>query len=302
MANGSTFNCQLCGAADCRPWLTGCPDYYLRGNNPIDYVECAACSLVQAYPRPTDFDALYKGYPIHVERNRAQRIARRLLLRNVYFRPPRGSQTQMLLDYGCGDGTYLREIRSRFRGACGYEPGASQAADVAMRLGVPVYSDRAQMRADLAGAVDVLTAHFVLEHLDDLQDAFRNFQMLLKPGGCLYGVVPNIRSWEARWFQKRWHGLDAPRHLVFPESRHFRRLAQDHGFDSLHFSHAAFPNTLAASLATVVAGHFQPLLMMALSLPCSLLSMLAPQGTLRFCMFKSDGQPTSPPMGRDYPA
>ncbi len=296
------FSCQLCGSADSRPWLRGCPDYYLRSNHSIDYVECTVCSLVQAYPRPTDIGALYEGYPIHVPRNRAQRIARRLLLQNVYFRPPRGLPTSMLLDYGCGDGTYLREIRSRFKGVCGYEPGASQAADVARRLGVPVYSDRAPMGADLAGTVDILTAHFVLEHVDDLHHAFRNFRLLLKPGGCLYGVVPNIRSWEARWFQKRWHGLDAPRHLVFPEKRHFVQLAKDHGFDRLHFSYAAFPNTLAGSLATVLAGHFHPILMIALGLPCFLLSMLAPQGTLCFCMFKSDGQPFPSPTARNGPA
>jgi len=147
------------------------------------------------------------------------------------------------------------------------------------RLGIPVYSSLDSLCVERAGTIDVITAHFVLEHVTDLRGAFETFRTLLKPDGVLYFSVPNIRSWEARLFNRRWHGLDAPRHLVFPDTVHFEGLAAEFGFSTPQTSFAAFPNTLAASLATLFTGHCHALLMMGLILPSWLVALAAPSGT-----------------------
>ncbi len=279
--NLDAFKCQLCGATGGRPWLICCGDYYLEKGRPVDYIECTMCGLVQQHPMPDDVKALYEDYPIHTSRHALQRLARRIFQRQVYFRPSAGSGDQTLLDYGCGDGTYLGEVRESFRVVCGFEPGSSHADDLSKRLGVPVYSSAGKLRAERAGTIDIITAHYVLEHVPDLHGAFDLFRSLLKPGGLLYVVVPNIHSWEARLFKRRWHGLDAPRHLVFPAAAHFERLAEEFGFDAPQVAFAAFPNTLAGSLATVFAGRCRPALLMGLTLPSWLLALAAPSGTLR---------------------
>jgi SAM-dependent methyltransferase len=278
----------LCGSTEFRVWLTGCPDYYLQKGGPVDYVECVACSLVQQCPLPDDVSALYEDYPIHSSRSAFQRLARRIFQRQVYFRPVAGSECRTLLDYGCGDGTFLREIQNRFSAVCGFEPGGTHANALSEQLNAPVYSSTEKMRTERAGKLDIITAHYVLEHVADLRGAFETFQTLLHPGGTLYIAVPNIRSWESCLFKKRWHGLDAPRHLVFPEAVHFKKLAEEYGFGVPQFSVAAFPNTLAASLATVLSGRCQPVLLMGLIVPSWLVALAAPQGTLIIRMVRKD--------------
>ena len=273
------FKCILCGATVFRPWLTGCPDYYLQRSGLVNYVECKACLLIQQHPLPDDVGALYDDYPIHSSRNMMQRLARRIFQRQVYFRPMTGSADLSMLDYGCGDGTFLCEMKGRLSTLYGFEPGCSHAAALSARINIPIYSSSENLRQELAGKIDLITAHFVIEHIPDLHEAFQTFQTLLIPGGTLYIVVPNIRSWETRLFKKLWHGLDAPRHLVFPEPVHFRMLADHYGFYVDGTSFAAFPNTLAASLATVLSWGCHSIILMGLILPCWLVSLCAPQGT-----------------------
>lgn len=284
----SGFQCMLCGTVEFRPWLTNCPDYYLQKGGPVDYVECAACSLVQQHPLPDDVCALYEEYPIHSPRNVLQRLARRLFQRQVYFRSTTDSRRRILLDYGCGDGTFLREMKPRFSAVCGYEPNDVHAAALSEQMDVPVYSSLEKLCAERAAAFDQVTAHYVLEHVDDLPGVFQTFRTLLKPAGVLHLAVPNIRSWEARLFKHRWHGLDAPRHLVFPEAAHFKMLAKTYGFRISQIAFAMFPNTLAASLATVLLGRCHPVLLMGFILPSWLISLAAPQGTLILRMVKKD--------------
>jgi SAM-dependent methyltransferase len=288
VVNLSGFKCILCGATETRPWLTGCADYYLQKGAPVDYVECTACSLVQQHPLPADVSALYKDYPVHSSRSAFQRLARRIFQHQVYFQTAPGSGHQTLLDYGCGDGTFLREVQKRFGTVCGFEPGGAHADALSEQLNAPVYSSIEKLCAERARKLDIITAHYVLEHVNDLCGAFGTFKTLLKPGGLLYIAVPNIRSWEARLFKPRWHGLDAPRHLVFPEAVHFKTLAEKYGFSVSQISFAAFPNTLAASLATVLSGRCRPALLMGLIIPSWLAALAAPQGTLIIRMVRKD--------------
>lgn len=282
--NQARFQCRLCGGAEAHPWLSDCRDFYLQKELSVDYVECGSCRLVQQFPLPADLGALYDDYPVHVRRNAAQRLARRIFQRQVYYRAPARSTSGALLDYGCGDGTFLREMRPRFQTLIGFEPVAAHAASLSRQLCLPVTSDETRLGVEWAGKLDVVTAHFVLEHVADLRQAFGVFQKVLKPGGLLHVAVPNIRSWEARLFKRHWHGLDAPRHLAFPEESHFITLAKDYGFGGLCVSQASFPNTLAGSISTVLTGRCRSVVLMGLTLPCAFISLMAPQGTYRVQM------------------
>ncbi len=269
----------LCDSTVFRPWMTKCPDYYLQKGMPVNYFECKSCKLIQQHPVPEDIDALYDGYPIHFERNTLQRLARRIFHRQIYFLPKPGSEFLNILDYGCGDGSFLSDVKRRFQKIYGFEPESSHALELSRRLNAKIYSSTENVRQELAGKIDIITAHFVLEHVSDLRETFKTFQILLRPGGILYVAVPNIRSWESRLFKKRWHGLDAPRHLVFPEPVHFEMLADQFEFNIINTSFAAFPNTLAASLATILSGRCHQLILMALIIPAWLISLWAPQST-----------------------
>lgn len=283
------FTCLLCHGTDSRPWLSLCKDYFLGIGQPVDYVECDRCGLVQQWPLPENVAALYKDYPVHQRRSVMQVWARRCLQRQVYYRPSRDAAGHVLLDYGCGDGVYLREQESRFKERVGYEPGDKLAGALSKSEAFKVYSNLSAMVRDYEGQVDVVTAHFVLEHVTDLHETICLFEKLLKPGGLLHMAVPSVRSWEARLFKRKWHGLDPPRHISFPGVDAFERLARECGFEKPARRYAIFPNTLAASLVAALFGRHVNWLFQLLVLPAWLIAALAPSGTEVITMRKRGG-------------
>lgn len=282
------FTCLLCRGTTFQIWKQNCPDYYLKSGKSVQYVKCNSCALVQQFPLPNDIPSLYKDYPIHIERSGLARIARDIFHAQVYFKPKSESGQDRLLDFGCGDGTYLRKIKPHFKEVCGFEPSETHAALLSNKLGCRIYSQQEKLVQDNAASFDTITAHFVLEHLSDLHATFSLLSKLLKPHGVLHVSVPAIHSWEARLFGRFWHGLDAPRHLVFPDTTHFDQLAHQYGFCAPHHSKASFPNTLAGSISSVLFGRVYAPVLQSLILPCSFVTMLFPQGSLIITMKKND--------------
>lgn len=285
--NGSEFKCLVCNGGPAEPWLDGCSDYYRGLGNPVNYCTCSQCGLVQQWPVPGNIEALYENYPVHTRRSKAQAWARAYLQRQVYFRPDGHSENLRLLDYGCGDGVYLREQQGRFEAVVGFEPGIELAARLSTSEAFMVYSDLEKMLIDQRGRIDVITAHYVMEHVADLHGTMALFQQLLKPGGMAHIAVPNAKSWEARLFKRKWHGLDPPRHISFPDLAAFTRLALDHGFEPPQKRYAIFPNTLAASIVTALTGGYHGGLFQLLILPSWLVAALAPSGTEVFTLKKA---------------
>ncbi len=283
----SQFKCLVCGGSECRLRYRQCTDYFLGLGYPVDYAECLGCGLVQQFPVPADVSPFYADYPVHVRRTRLQELARKWLQCEVYYKPEGETSGKVLLDYGCGDGVYLRDVRARYKVVVGYEPGEALAASLSASSGMTVYSDVPGLLADWEGKVDIITAHYVMEHVTDLCATVKLFSRLLKPGGMVHVAVPNIRSWEARLFGRYWHGLDAPRHISFPDAAAFNQLGADHELmlDRQYF--AVFPNTLAASVCTRLAGRYIGWLFNALILPSWLIAQLAPSGTEVFILRKA---------------
>lgn len=263
-----------------------CSDLYLNTKHNVDYGICNNCGLVQQVPIPIDTQHYYPSYPMHAQRSSIYNIIRKLLLSPIYFDVPRSTSPRLLLDYGCGNGSYMDSIRNKINQVVGFEPNSNLAKMVSDQLAIPVYSDINKLTIDLKDSVDYITAHFVLEHLTNLEEAFRCFECVLKPGGILHATVPNIRSWEARLFKKYWHGLDPPRHISFPDHISLSILSKKYGLKLLKQRKAFFPNSFAGSLVTVLFGHYNHGLFLA-ALPLSMLiSYIAPSGTYVFIIKK----------------
>jgi SAM-dependent methyltransferase len=273
------FRCLVCHGGEPEAVFLGCADYYLGTPHRVDYYRCRSCRLLQQFPVPLEVSGFYEHYPVHARKSRVYSTLRRLVMSPIYYdlaRHPRGS---VLLDYGCGDGGYLEHNRGTGFTLLGYESSSAQAAQVAHQLGLPVYADMETLLREHRGAVDVLTMHFVLEHLTDLDAAFREVHSLLRPGGQFYYVVPHASSFEARLFGRKWHNLDPPRHISFPNSGAARRLADRHGFTVSAEHPVAFPNGFAATLPVLLSGRFR-LALFGLFLPLGIaFSRLVPTGS-----------------------
>jgi SAM-dependent methyltransferase len=282
----SKLNCLSCKASLGAPWLTDCPDEYLGTPFRVTYYECPNCKLVQQSPVPADIAPFYPQYPQHKPRSGLLELARRTVLRSPYFQPPLAARDWTLLDYGCGDGSYLAQWRNRVGRLLGFEPDAAHAATLADRLALPVYSDPKPLIKDYSGTVDRITAHFVLEHVTDIAGSLQLMSALLRPDGRIHLALPDIRSWEARIFGRHWHGLDAPRHICFPDRDALDRIGRVHGLRVATERPAYFPNLLAASLATVLAGKYHHLLFLAMMPVGMLAAACAPRSIRVYEMVK----------------
>ena len=285
MHSENSFRCLACRGQESAAVFTDCQDYYVGKTFRADYHRCLNCGLVQQAPTPCDVSSFYEAYPVHAPKSFLHTALRALRFKN-YWKTNGCKPGTVLLDYGCGDGSYLATQAGGSVERIGFEPSASLADALASTLGVPVYSDIEKLMAECAGKVDVVTMHFVLEHLTDLHAGFANASRLLRPGGTFYFLIPQINSWEARLFRKKWHNLDPPRHISFPEPEVVQRLAEEHGLALVRHKGIAFPNGIAGSLPVVLTGKFRyPLFMFSFPLAI-LLSNLAPTGCRAFWLSK----------------
>jgi SAM-dependent methyltransferase len=79
------------------------------------------------------------------------------------------------------------------------------------------------------GTHDAVTARHVIEHVRHPGEFMRECWRILKPGGRLVFVTPNVLSLGHRIFRDHWRGLEPPRHLFIYGARSLRALANQCG-------------------------------------------------------------------------
>jgi 2-polyprenyl-3-methyl-5-hydroxy-6-metoxy-1,4-benzoquinol methylase len=118
-----------------------------------------------------------------------------------------------LLDVGCGSGAFLAQMGRMGWDVTGVDPDPGAVA-AARRRGLAVQSGTVYDAAFPDEHFDAITMNHVIEHLHDIAGTLRECYRILRPGGVLCVVTPNLDAQGHREFGRDWYGLDAPRHLV----------------------------------------------------------------------------------------
>lgn len=122
------------------------------------------------------------------------------------------SKEKNILDIGAGTGHFLKEARKAGWIATGLEPDgdaralAKSANDVELLEQQNLYSLPNE-------SFDVITMWHVLEHVYHLRKDAKRITELLKPNGTLVVAVPNMDSFDARYYKEYWAAYDLPIHL-----------------------------------------------------------------------------------------
>ncbi len=145
----------------------------------------------------------------------------------MHLPAPRGPAR--LLELGSGSGVALARMQGFGWKVEGVEvdPKAIQAAQ---RRGVKVHQGDIFAPGFPDAAFDAITSTHVLEHLYDPVRVLRECRRILKPGGKLVVLTPNIESVGYGWYGAAWVGLDAPRHLNLFSRDALKRAAEGAGF------------------------------------------------------------------------
>lgn len=117
-----------------------------------------------------------------------------------------------LLDVGCGSGEILAFLNSRGWQGVGVDFDLA-AVQLARSKGLDARQGSLEAQHYLNNQFDLITMHHVIEHMYDPIALFKECYRILKPGGQIVIVTPNLGGLGHRIFGNSWRGLEPPRHL-----------------------------------------------------------------------------------------
>ncbi|MFA6317146.1 MAG: class I SAM-dependent methyltransferase [Elusimicrobiota bacterium] len=194
-------------------------------------VRCRACGHVYTNPRP-EAGLIARGYaetadPEYVQESSSRAINAHLCLATIKAFAGEGR----LLEVGCSAGYFLNAARTDFS-VTGVEPSRWAAAEASRRFGVSVHAGTLAEAGFAGGTFDVCALVDVIEHLTDPVAVLAECRRVLKPGGHLYLVTPDIGSLSAKLLRGAWWGL-RPAHLHYFNKATLTALLSGMGFETL---------------------------------------------------------------------
>jgi 2-polyprenyl-3-methyl-5-hydroxy-6-metoxy-1,4-benzoquinol methylase len=204
-------DCPLCGSSKHAGLFT---------KNGFTFVRCEECSLVFVNPQLEE-DAVLEEYRTAATNDlwfdvltseRQQELDRAKFAAVLdALEPYRGK----LLDVGCSIGLFLHLAAERGWDGTGLElaPRARKHAQEVYALDV---RDASLADAGFADrSFDAVTLLSVLEHASDPLTFLRECARVLRPGGALYVIVPNVESLACRVLGAKTRTFDGRNHLVY---------------------------------------------------------------------------------------
>ena len=200
----------------------------------FDYLQCRICGSVFLSPETLPESDLYtKEYFSTGAGNTFHQWAEGcwcgFLQRLKFRRTPKFPQNAKILDVGFGDGGWMEFLRERDFEVHGLDPSKEACAAARRRGLVNISSGTLENHPFPLAGFDAITANHCLEHCDSPARFIRHAAILLKPGGWLGIVIPNISSWEARRARGQWYHLDPPYHLCLPMPQILKEIMETAG-------------------------------------------------------------------------
>lgn len=243
----NVVRCRQCGLSyvNPRPTTTSIVRYYPPDYQPYNIplsseLHKDGANIHETQGRIQGWKQLVKAYQLHAYyeyplKTRLTRFQLRILkaISNVYRYRPLGVTPFIaggrLLDVGTGSGVGLADRQALGWQVQGVEPSAEAAAR-AQAAGFDVFIGELLDAKFPPESFDVVQLWWVLEHVHDPLAVLKECWRILKPGGYVVLLVPNLDSPIARFFGRYWFALDVPRHLYFFTPRHLKELSDKAGF------------------------------------------------------------------------
>jgi SAM-dependent methyltransferase len=245
--------CPNCGSEDTRHWCEASDLLLGTTEQRFEYRRCSGCGVVFLRERPLE-SAAGRAYPQQYQPYGGQPGRRtqdcrptlvsrlgRVLLRIVAasesrFRarmdrlyetlPPK----TVFLDFGCGAGRYLDRMKARGCTTIGMDFSDYALAIVARNGHRALPASAEGWKNVPAGTIDFVRMNHVVEHLYRPKEVLRSLHARMKPGAWLHIAVPSPSGLSALLFRSKWHGLDAPRHVILYPPQALVALLRNAGF------------------------------------------------------------------------
>jgi len=238
MVSTKEVPCNLCGNTEHR-FLFEAKDRLWGCKGTFKYVQCKQCGLVYMNPQISP-DEVGKFYPSDYQPYQAGRKKQCLdadTLRREYKKRPfaafvfdRLDKSARLLDVGCGNGSFLNEIKTIT--GCqvyGLDFSGVAAKTAKENFGLDIFAGTILDAPFPPGYFDVITAWEYLEHVNNPSEVLLKIANLLKDEGKCIISTPNFDSFNRKLFRDKWYDLDCPRHLYIYTPKTITGLLQKSG-------------------------------------------------------------------------
>jgi 2-polyprenyl-3-methyl-5-hydroxy-6-metoxy-1,4-benzoquinol methylase len=229
-------SCSICGQpgvivhSELRDLIFGVPGTW--GLRRCSNERCALMWL-DPMPLPDETKKFYANYYTHVAgeggaaavsppRTGWKSLLKRALARILFWRKHsflsglsylEGLTPGKMLEVGCGNGQLLRQATAAGWRAVGIDFDAVAIAAVRTIANAEAFvGDLVSMKFG-DGEFDAIVMNNVIEHLPMPDGVLRECRRILRPGGRLVLVTPNLWSLGYKEYGQDWRGLEVPRHL-----------------------------------------------------------------------------------------
>jgi len=227
------ISCGLCGSSRYRRiWKSG----------GIPFVKCRSCGLVYQNPQPVQeqllgrYDEEYFDYEKENEANFLNLM--KLGLRDVGFfgreAQIRASaealgRTASFLDIGCATGALIEYLGSSGWNAEGVEVCAPSARFGIEEKGLNIHIGTLEAAGFPDSSFDVVHCSHLIEHLTDPDAFIAETARILRPGGIVIIVTPDISGFQALLFRGGWRSAIND-HMHLFSKKTLSKLLRKHGF------------------------------------------------------------------------
>jgi len=228
-------NCPVCNKSNFSKHLES-KDFSVSKESFV-VVSCDTCDFHFTNPRPSD-ENLGKYYisDHYISHNNTRRtlfekiyqLVRRIAINGKFRLISTFFRSGRILDVGCGTGDFLNKCKSKNWETKGVEPSeiARNQAINNHKLDVEESTDLSK----LEGEFDIITMWHVLEHVPILNETLVQFNQLLSKKGKIIIAVPNLESYDAKYYKEYWAAYDLPIHLYHFSKKSICTLFEKHGF------------------------------------------------------------------------
>jgi 2-polyprenyl-3-methyl-5-hydroxy-6-metoxy-1,4-benzoquinol methylase len=247
-----TIDCYDCGGSAATDFVLAQDDLTGKPGN-FRFVKCNRCGLVYQNPRialshirdyyddeyiahrkKSDWGILTWFYNYAMDKHDRQK--EQLVRRYVQL-----DANSKLLDVGCGAGTFLTRMHTRFSAqvtGVDFKDLSHLPAFAQIDFHCGLFYDQ-QLAAD---TYDLVTMWHFLEHDYDPLRTLHEARRVLKPHGRLVIEVPRLDSLSFRLYRERWPGLQAPQHTVLYDRAKLLRFVEKAGLEVVDYlPYGAFP-------------------------------------------------------------
>jgi 2-polyprenyl-3-methyl-5-hydroxy-6-metoxy-1,4-benzoquinol methylase len=236
--------CPSCASEDLRR------PFFVKDGYTLDRCNSCGLAFVTNPPTPAELERFYSfdsGY--HVDfRDDQDEIANRFeLAERQYAAIARHHDVGRCLDIGAAAGFFVKTAADNGWDAHGIELSKDTSQLARERYGVDVTSTRLEDTAFEPESFDAITLWDVIEHVPDPLDTMRRVAALLKPGGVVGIITPNLdglfarASYHVARLIHQWPAVEPPAHLSQFSVESLTKLLHAVGLDPVEVKHESQP-------------------------------------------------------------